>query len=209
LSLFRDDRRRPFTDEHADMADDLGDVLAAVIRRYQIGVQSTDRVEPPLPGVVVYDHSGHVLHLSDDARAWLVRLADSWDDGAVEHDVIRVVHEVAAAAAGRTTGVPLCRVRMPGGGWLVVSGTKVDIGEVDVVVHLRAGDVRTVVPAFAAWCGLTARESQVLALLADGEPAKRMARRLSVSVLTVNDHLRSIYRKADVRGRDELLALLL
>jgi DNA-binding CsgD family transcriptional regulator len=209
LSLFRDDPRRPFTDEHADVAHQLGDVLAAAIRRYQVGVLSADHDAPPLTGVVVYDHSGRVLQVSDHAHAWLTRLADSWDDGAVEQDVMRVVREVADAAAERTAGVPLCRVRMPRGGWLVVSGTKVDTGEVDVVVHLRAGDVRTVLPAFAAWCGLTDRESHVLSLLADGEPAKRMARRLSLSVLTVNDHLRSIYRKADVRGRDELMALLL
>ena len=48
----------------------------------------------------------------------------------------------------------------------------------------------------------------MLALVASGLAAKQIARRLGVSVLTVNDHLRSIYRKADVRGRDELLSLI-
>jgi DNA-binding CsgD family transcriptional regulator len=90
----------------------------------------------------------------------------------------------------------------------VVSGNKVDAGDVHVAVVLRPGDVHTVAPAFAAWCGLTTREGQVLHLLASGLSAKQMARTLALSVLTLNDHLRSIYRKADVRGRDELLALL-
>jgi DNA-binding CsgD family transcriptional regulator len=57
-------------------------------------------------------------------------------------------------------------------------------------------------------CGLTARERQVLYLLIDGHPAKKIARRLDISVLTVNGHLRSVYRKCRVRGRDELFALL-
>jgi len=35
-----------------------------------------------------------------------------------------------------------------------------------------------------------------------------VARSLAISPHTVDDHLKSIYRKADVRGRDELLALL-
>lgn len=37
---------------------------------------------------------------------------------------------------------------------------------------------------------------------------KQKARQLSRSVLTVNDHLKSIYRKAEVRGRDALVSLL-
>jgi DNA-binding CsgD family transcriptional regulator len=35
-----------------------------------------------------------------------------------------------------------------------------------------------------------------------------VARRLGISVLTVGDHQRSLYRKAGVNGRDELVSLL-
>ena len=63
-------------------------------------------------------------------------------------------------------------------------------------------------PAFAEWCGLTERETDVLRLLVHGLAAKQVARRLGISVLTVGDHQRSLYRKAGVRSRDELVALL-
>ncbi len=122
-----------------------------------------------------------------------------------EDDIIRVVLEVAAAEHdGRSDAV--CRVRMPQGGWLVVSGSCVDDG--DVAVVLQAGDVAAVAPALAVWCGLTPREARVLTLATSGLAPKQMARQLGLSVLTVNDHLRSIYRKADVHGRDELLSLM-
>ena len=97
---------------------------------------------------------------------------------------------------------------MSGGDWLIASGSYVGCSDVDVVVHLRSGDVATVLPAFAEWCGLTDRETGVLRLLVRGLAAKQIARRLGISVLTVGDHQRSIYRKAGVRGRDELVALL-
>ncbi len=63
-----------------------------------------------------------------------------------EDDIIRVVLEVAAAEHdGRSDAV--CRVRMPQGGWLVVSGSCVDDG--DVAVVLQAGDAAAVAPALA------------------------------------------------------------
>ncbi|HET6988703.1 MAG TPA: helix-turn-helix transcriptional regulator, partial [Kribbella sp.] len=68
-------------------------------------------------------------------------------------------------------------------------------------------DFRQVLPAFSTWCGLSRRETEVLALVGAGLAAKQIARRLGLSVLTVNDHLRSTYRKTGVTGRDELLAL--
>ncbi len=207
LSLFRDDTRRPFTDELADVANALSEPLSLAIRRYQVS-----RIGSPIrsraAGVVLFDGPGRIVDVSDDAHAWLTSLADSWADGAQASDVIRVVHEVAAVAAGRRPGRPLCRVRMPTGEWLLVSGSKVAAGDVDVVVVLRPGDIDSVAPAFAAWCGLTPREAEVLTVLTTGLSAKQMARRLSISVLTLNDHLRSIYRKAGVRGRDELFSQL-
>jgi DNA-binding CsgD family transcriptional regulator len=207
LSLFRDDARFPFNDRLADLAQELCGPLSEAVRRYHVGHPAPLRTPRP-DGTVLFDRNGDVLHIGDEARAWLVAMADTSVGGATEDDLTRIVHEVAAAAAGRSGNPPLCRVRAPSGEWLVVSGTHVDVGEVDVIVVLRPGDVATVAPAFGAWCGLTPKESEVVTLVASGLGAKQMARQLSLSVLTVNDYLKSIYRKADVRGRDELLSLM-
>ena len=48
---------------------------------------------------------------------------------------------------------------------------------------------------------LTARELEVLALVADGRSDAEVAERLVVSLRTVHAHLRSIYRKLDVHSR--------
>lgn len=53
---------------------------------------------------------------------------------------------------------------------------------------------------------LTARERQVLLLLARGLRNKEIARRLQVSERTVNFHLANIYQKLHVSGRTEALS---
>ena len=206
LTLYRDDPRHPFSDAEAAGAAALGGALTQVVRRYHVGVaEGTPATRPP--GVVLFDPSMRLLSISPEAREWLAAMAGSWPSGVTEGDVIRMVYEVARATAEHSNP-PLCRVRMPAGGWLVASGTLVEAGEVGVAVVLAGADSRTVCPGFAAWCGLTPRETQVLTRLADGLATKTLARSLSISPQTVDDHLKSIYRKAGVRGRDELLALL-
>ena len=49
--------------------------------------------------------------------------------------------------------------------------------------------------------GLTAREVEVLRLVAEGLTDAQVAERLVLSLRTVHAHLRSIYRKLDVRSR--------
>jgi DNA-binding NarL/FixJ family response regulator len=49
--------------------------------------------------------------------------------------------------------------------------------------------------------GLTSREVEVLGLVAEGLTDAQVAERLVVSLRTVNAHLRSIYRKLEVRSR--------
>ena len=48
---------------------------------------------------------------------------------------------------------------------------------------------------------LTARETEVLRLLAEGQPNKVIAQRLAISVATVERHVGSVYRKVGARGR--------
>ena len=59
----------------------------------------------------------------------------------------------------------------------------------------------TLVPKFAA---LTLREREIAADVAEGLANKHIARRRGVSVHTVENHLRSIFRKTGVDSRTKL-----
>ncbi len=59
-----------------------------------------------------------------------------------------------------------------------------------------------------AW-GLTEREAEVFSLLAKGRTQPWVAESLGISESTVNSHVRHIYGKAGVNGRQELLDLVL
>lgn len=53
--------------------------------------------------------------------------------------------------------------------------------------------------------GLTARETQILRMLASGHPAKQVARLLGCSLSTVHNHLHHVYRKLEVSGQAQAL----
>jgi LuxR family transcriptional regulator, maltose regulon positive regulatory protein len=65
----------------------------------------------------------------------------------------------------------------------------------------RADGLLKVLRVLPAPRGLSGREVEVLRLVADGLGDKEIANRLVVSNRTVHAHLRSIYRKLEVRGR--------
>ncbi|MEQ8840394.1 MAG: LuxR C-terminal-related transcriptional regulator [Acidimicrobiales bacterium] len=56
--------------------------------------------------------------------------------------------------------------------------------------------------------GLTARQHEIAGLAALGLSSQEIADRLVVSRRTVDNHLRSVYRRLDVSGRDELAIVL-
>lgn len=62
--------------------------------------------------------------------------------------------------------------------------------------------------ALAAEAGLTARESDVLALVCRGFTAKRAGEKLGISESTVVSHMTHIYRKLGVSSKQDLVALV-
>jgi DNA-binding CsgD family transcriptional regulator len=54
--------------------------------------------------------------------------------------------------------------------------------------------------------GLSSRELDVLALIAEGASNKVIARRLAISVHTVKFHIASLFDKLDAQGRAEAVA---
>lgn len=73
-------------------------------------------------------------------------------------------------------------------------------------VPRRKRVAETRVPKELADAGVTAREAEVLRLLAQGLPNAEIAERLFVSVRTVEAHVSSLLRRLDARNRGELVA---
>ena len=59
---------------------------------------------------------------------------------------------------------------------------------------------------YARACGLTRRETEVLALLCEGMDTREIAERIVVSEHTASDHLKAILAKTGARTRQLLLA---
>ena len=62
-------------------------------------------------------------------------------------------------------------------------------------------DALSALPSKTSHEGLTAREVEVLRLLAQGMTIPQIAKRLILSAHTVNAHVRSIYTKLEVNSR--------
>lgn len=72
----------------------------------------------------------------------------------------------------------------------------------------RGDSVEAAVRSLCARAALTSRESEVLGGIVAGMSRERIAEELSLSVYTVKNHMASVYAKAGVHGRSELLALV-
>lgn len=207
LVLFREDPRRPFDDSDTDALCAFAGPLASALRAYP--VRPLPRRSPaPGAGVVTLAPDNGVVAASAEAKQWLDDLVPGGDDQTHVGDVTRVLYDAAhAVRRGDTRRASTC-LRTVGGHWLRVEGIAMSGAEADVAVVLHSATPRELLGPIAAYNGLTARESEVLNLLAQGLASKHIARELSLSLLTVNGHLRSLYRKCRATGREELLASL-
>jgi DNA-binding CsgD family transcriptional regulator len=163
------------------------------------------------------DHS--IAAITPIAERLLADVAE--EDRSPVHGLPYAVHAVAARlrAAERDSEepsglayepAPRVRLRTASGQWLVLhasrpAGANMD-GQIAVIVAVaRPVEIaQLIVQAYA----LSRRESEIVRLVAHGQPTAQIAATFHITANTVQDHLKAIFEKTGVRSRKELVSQL-
>lgn len=212
LALIRETGGRPFDQDDADRLARVSPQLIALLRGYAAAGPPPSGAYLPA-GVVIVGSDHQVRSVTPEARAWMREispargLAPEW----MPH-VSMLEISLAARRHLIDPGAPrpvACSPTAFLGRRVAVHAQPLDAyGKGDVAVVFQEATGALLLSTFAAWHGLTARETLVLEHLYSGAAPKRIARSLEVSLHTVNTHVKAVFRKAGVSGRDELLAAL-
>jgi DNA-binding CsgD family transcriptional regulator len=209
-ALFRDGATGSFDADEVEFMASLSSIMsvglrAGLLTRYA-GSPSSATVGP---AVLIVGADGAVQQVSAGAEARLAELLGSANALDAAGIITSLVGAARRYAAGEAQLPPRCRVRSRSGMWLVLHATPLSPrGDTygDVVVTIDEARPPEIVPLVVAAFDLTQRERDVTQLVLQGVDTKEIAATLHVSTYTVQDHLKSVFEKADVRSRRELIA---
>ncbi len=220
LDLWRDDTREPFNDADARFLASLGAPLAAALRH----CQARTFIEPAAPHR--HDAGPVALMLDDDlrivsrtaaSRAWIdVLLPPEPDERAIPASVYNVAAQLLAAEEGVDDHPAFTRTHLADGFWLTLRAARLSAdepqpdapasGAATIIVTIEEASAAERLELFGRAFGLSARESELLGLLARGSDTRAMARQMSLSEHTIQDHFKSIFNKTAARDRVTLLS---
>ncbi len=206
LYLLREAGGRPFDSGDARRIAEVGPSLITALRGYVTAGPVAPSVHAPPPSVLIVAADGRIGAMTPQARPWLEAMT-------ARQNVPGWLTEssfAALAAAARNPRGPYPRLCVPSvgsGWWTAIEAQPLgDDGDVAVMIQRATGTL--LLPSFCDWYAITARERQIVHHLQDGSAPKQIARLLDLSVHTVNEHLRAIFRKTGTCGRNELVAAI-
>ncbi|MED7955179.1 helix-turn-helix transcriptional regulator [Streptomyces sp. BE303] len=165
----------------------------------------------PGPAVVVLGPSNRLLAMAGPAEDLLLRLADPSRTSLG----VPTAFAIAAEQARRTAcGLPVpqtkIRVQDRDGQWYVLHGSALKGGAAgEVTVVAAPATPADAMPLYLSAYGLTVREQEVALLLVRGCDTRDVSRLLAMTPYTVQDHLKSVFAKAGVASRRELVARIM
>jgi DNA-binding NarL/FixJ family response regulator len=207
IEAYRDRSDHSFEEEDLELLASVAPSLGSALRRTMYSDGPSAEAETYGPGVIVLDQALTPVSSTAAARSWLNAFPDAPMLAAFGM-LPAVIYPAAATARMESSGAGAhAIVQAVDRRWVMIEAAKLegdDGGQ--VAVTLRAA---TATETFTLLCrayALSERERQVVAALVAGLDTRAVAQRLFISRYTVQDHLKSIFRKTGVRSRRELLA---
>ncbi|MER7708460.1 helix-turn-helix transcriptional regulator [Kitasatospora sp. NPDC097605] len=203
--------RGPYLAQQREFADLAARHLGNALRACHVPPAAGEGRGEEGPAVVVLGPANRPLALSGPAEELLGRLADPSRTSLGVPTAFAVAAEQARRAA-RGLATPRSKVRVQDGGgrWYVLHGAALEGGgDGEVTVVATPATPADAMPLYLSAYGLTAREQEVALLLVRGCDTRDVSRLLAMKPYTVQDHLKSVFAKAGVASRRELVARIM
>jgi DNA-binding CsgD family transcriptional regulator len=206
IELYRDSGDHAFDDQELQLLESIGAAVGEGLRlrAMERGAQHMDAAPP---GTLVLDRDLRPVSWTTGARAWIAALPSAalvaqW--GMLPSAVYPTA--VLARSAAREARA---LVQAADGRWVRIDAAALEgEREGEVAVNLRSATPRETFDLLCRVYALSPREREIVSLLVDGLDTKAIAQRLFISPHTVQDHLKSVFTKAKIHSRRELLAML-
>jgi DNA-binding CsgD family transcriptional regulator len=207
LKAYRDNDDASFAEHDLELLAQVGPSLGSALRRTVGEARREIPAAPSSPGVVVLDRDLRAVSWTAGAREWIdafpgAGLFAAWGI------LPATVYPVAALARSRTGSLGAHALeRTADGRWLRIEAARLE-GQTDpqIAVTLRAATGRETLDLLRRAYALSRRERDVVEALLAGLDTRAVSARLFISPHTVQDHLKSVFRKTGGGSRRELVA---
>ncbi len=216
LDLWRNDTSVPFGGPDAAFLATIAAPLATGLRHCQAGtfIDPATPYRPVLgPVVLTVDDNLRIASRTAASRAWLdVLLPPEPDQKAVPASVYNVAAQLLAVENGVDAHPAFARAHLADGFWLALRAARLSSDQpladraATIVVTIEEASASERLELFSRAFGLSAREYELFGLLATGSDTRSMARQMSLSEHTIQDHLKSIFAKTGAHDRVTVLS---
>ena len=202
-----------FTEDETRFLADVTAPVTTALRRAQAATftaRTPETGDRRGPVVLLLSSELGLLGSTPETDAYLrTLLPPDADNPPVPAGAYNVGAQLLAVENGIDDHPASARVHLSGGRWLSLRAARIDEAPREqgvITVSIEEASPQERLTLFARASGLTGREAELVEHLVTGGDTRELARRMSVSPHTVQDHLKAVFAKTGTHSRRDLVA---